>query len=118
DDQLAQAESAAGDLEAASTALAGVLEGPAPYLLLGANNAEMRNGGGMFLSAAELSFDDGALALGDVSPTAELVLPAGAVPVDGDLAGNWPWLDPGRDLRNLGLSADFPQSAEVAVRTW
>lgn len=117
-DQQACAVRGAAHLEATSRALADVIDGPAPYLLLGANNAEMRNGSGMFLSAAELRFDHGALALGDVRPTADLVLAPGSVPVRGDLAANWPWLDPGRDLRNLGLTADFPQSAAVAVANW
>lgn len=104
--------------EAATRALGRVLRGPTPYLLLGANNAEMRAGGGMFLSATTLRFDAGTMVLGDVRPTQELVLPAGSVPVDGDLAVNWPWLDPGRDLRNLGLSADHPQSARLAAQMW
>jgi hypothetical protein len=117
-DQRTQAAEAGRRLADTSRQLATLLEGPEPYLLLGANNAEMRAGTGMYLSAAELRFDDGRLALGDVRPTAELVLPEGAVPVDGDLGANWGWLDPGRDLRQLGVSADLPQSAEVAVRTW
>lgn len=99
-------------------ALGTVLDGPTPYLLLGANNGEMRAGSGMFLSAAPLGFDSGRLELGEVRPTQELVLPAGAVPVSGDLQANWPWLDGGRDLRNLGLTPDFPQSAALAVANW
>ncbi|CAN5804962.1 hypothetical protein BH10ACT1_BH10ACT1_33150 [soil metagenome] len=95
-----------------------VLDGPTPYLLVGANNAEMRAGTGMFLSAATLGFDHGRLELGDVRPTEELVLPPGAVPVAGDLAANWPWLDGGRDLRNMALSVDFPQSAPLAAANW
>lgn len=95
-----------------------VLDGPTPYLLLGANNAEMRAGSGMFLSATSLGLDNGALQLGDVRPTEQLVLPAGAVPVTGDLARNWPWLDGGRDMRNMGLTADFPQSAALAAANW
>jgi hypothetical protein len=118
EDQRSDAHQAAARLEATSLALAEVLDGPDPYLLLGANNAEMRNGSGMFLSAAEIHFDHGAMTLGDVRPTAELVVPEGTVPVEGDLAANWPWLDPGRDLRNLGLTADYPQSAELAVANW
>ena len=117
-DQQRAAVRGAGQLAAAADALAGVLRGPEPYLLLGANNAEMRNGTGMYLSAGELAFDDGDLALGEVRPTAELVRPEGSVPVAGDLARNWPWLDVGRDLRNLGLSADLPQSLPVAARNW
>lgn len=118
DEQRGSAASAADRLQATATALATVFEGPDPYLLLGANNAEMRAGTGMFLSAAEIGFDEGRLVLGEVRPTAELIAPEGAVAVEGDLGANWGWLDPGRDLRQLGVSADFPQSAEVAVRTW
>ncbi len=99
-------------------ALAAVLDGPTPYLLIGANNAEMRAGSGMFLSAATLGLNHGRLDLGDVRPTETLVLPAGSVPVAGDLAANWPWLDPGRDLRTMALTADFPQSAALAVKNW
>lgn len=117
-DQRASAERAAVNLRDTSMALAEVLDGPQPYLLLGANNGEMRVGSGMALSAAELRFDHGRLALGEVRPTADLVLPEGAVPATGDLARNWPWLEPGRDLRNVGLTADFPQSARLAVDTW
>lgn len=116
--QRDDAARAAGSLERTSLALASLLDGPDPYLVLGANNAEMRNGSGMFLSAAELAFSQGDLAMGDVRPTADLVLRAGAVAAEGDLARNWPWLEPGRDFRQLGLTADFPQSAQLAARTW
>ncbi|MCU1497100.1 MAG: hypothetical protein JWM47_1053 [Acidimicrobiales bacterium] len=101
-----------------TTAVAQVLRGPTPYLLIGANNAEMRAGSGMYLSAATLGFDDGRLDLGEVRPTEQLVLPPGQVPVKGNLAVNWSWLDGGRDLRNMGLSADFPQSAALAAANW
>jgi len=107
-----------GRAEQATKAVAAVLDGPTPYLLIGANNAEMRAGTGMFLSATTLGFDHGRLQLGDVRPTEELVLPKGSVPVGGDLAANWPWLDGGRDLRNLALSADLPQSGPIAVANW
>ncbi len=104
--------------EHATRTLADVLAGPTPYLLLGANNGEMRAGSGMFLSASVVRFDQGGLALGEVRPTQELVLPAGSVAVSDDLATNWPWLDPGRDFRNLGLTPDFPQSAAAAAEMW
>lgn len=117
-EQRAEAVDATEQMSATATALADLLEGPEPYLLLGANNAEMRVGSGMFLSAAELGLADGELALGDVVSATDVVLPAGAVEVTGDLGRNWAWLDPGRDLRNLGLSPDFPANAGVAVDTW
>lgn len=113
-----QATRGADRLEGASAGLADLFEGPSDYLLIGANNAEMRAGSGMFLSASELHFEGGKATLGPVRPTADLVLPAGTVTADGDLQANWGWLDPGRDLRQLGVTADFPQSASTAVRTW
>jgi len=114
DDTLATLERA----ERATAALRDVMAGPSPYLLLGANNGEMRAGSGMFLSAAVVNFEGGTLRLGEVRPTQELILPAGTVAVGEDLRRNWPWLDPGRDFRNLGLTADFPQSAEPATAMW
>ena len=121
DDLKAEHDDAVDGLQRARQtvdAVADLLDGPHTYLLLGANNAEMRAGSGMFLSAAPLHLEAGTLELGDVRPTASLVLPAGSVATDGDLARNWPWLDVGRDLRTLGLSVDFPQSAAVARRFW
>lgn len=115
---LADARLGARRTAAVSESLATVLDGPRPFLLLGSNNAEMRNGGGMFLSAATLHLDRGRMDLGEVSPAAEIVLPEGSVPARGDMASNWPWLEPGRDLRNLQLTADFPQSAELAAANW
>lgn len=116
--QQADAVRGTGRLHDVATAIEAVLRGPQPYLLLGANNAEMRNGSGMFLSAATLSLQGGEIGLGPVAPTETIVLPPGAVRVGENLAANWPWLDTGRDLRNLGLSADFPQSAAVAAVNW
>ncbi|MFN8017707.1 MAG: DUF4012 domain-containing protein [Acidimicrobiales bacterium] len=117
-DHQRSAAAGATELRDVSTALRSVLAGGQPYLLLGANNAEMRNGSGMFLSATELGFDGGHLRLGEVRPTADLVRPRGSVPVGGDLQANWAWLDPGSDLRNLAVTADFPQSARAAARNW
>ena len=70
-EQRAEAVDATEQMSATATALADLLEGPEPYLLLGANNAEMRVGSGMFLSAAELGLADGELALGDVVSATE-----------------------------------------------
>lgn len=117
-DQRGKGREAVRRLARVSDAVAAMLDGPSPYLLVGANNAEMRAGSGMFLSAATLGLDHGRLHLGDVRPTAELVLPKGTVAVHGDLAANWPWLDPGRDLRNVSLTADFPQVGSLAAANW
>jgi hypothetical protein len=102
----------------ASAAAVRLFEGPNRYLLVATNNAEMRAGSGMFLSAAEIVVRDGRLRLGAVNPTADLVLPEGTIPVHGDLETNWGWLDPANDFRNLGLTPDFPTSAALATRMW
>ena len=117
-DERDAAKRASQRLRAVSSGLSDLLAGPETYLLLGANNAEMRAGSGMYLSAAPLRFEDGHARLGEVQPTADLVLDPGVVVADGDLQANWGWLDPGRDLRQQGMSADFPQSAPLAIRTW
>lgn len=105
--------------ERLTAGLADFLQGPSHYLLVGANNAEMRAGSGMWLSAGPLDASAGRLDLGDVRPTDDLVLAAGAVPVtDPDLARNWSWLDPGRDFRQLALTPRFEVTAGLAQRMW
>jgi hypothetical protein len=96
--------------------LQGLLEGRT-YLVFGANNAEMRAGSGMFLSATTLTTKGGHLHIGDVRPTNRLVLAKG-VETPQELAQNWSWLDTGKDFRNLALSPRFAQSAEIASRMW
>ena len=49
---------------ASSTGFADFFEGPSDYLLLAANNAQMQNGQGMFLSAGILHVEDGRMDLG------------------------------------------------------
>ena len=87
------------------------------YLVWGANNAEMRAGSGMFLSATTLTTEGGHLDIGDVRPTNRLVLDEG-VETPPELTQNYPWLNTGKDFRNLALSPQFPQSAEIASRMW
>jgi hypothetical protein len=87
------------------------------YLVLGANNAEMRAGSGMFLSATTLTTDSGHLHIAKVRPTNRLVLGQGVETPD-ELAQNWSWIDTGKDFRNLALSPQFGQSAEIASRMW
>ena len=96
--------------------LQGLLDGQT-YLVFGANNAEMRAGSGMFLSATTLTTDKGSLSIGDVRPTNRLVLEEG-VETPAELSQNWPWLDTGKDFRNLALSPQFAESAEIASRMW
>lgn len=90
------------------------------YLVLAANNAEMRAGSGMFLSIGELGTADGELSLSDFRPTSDLTLqPQVAPPIeDADLADRWGWLVPNREWRNLNPTPRFMASAALAARMW
>ncbi len=103
---------------AGASAVADLLAGPRRYLVLAANNAEMRSGGGMLLSAGVLQTDGGVMTATEFRPTAELGLPPGAVPHEGDLADRWGWLQPNREWRNLGVSPRFDVTAPLAARMW
>jgi Protein of unknown function (DUF4012) len=102
----------------ASEALATVLDGPSSYLLLAADNAEMRSGSGMLLSAGLMVAADGRMDVSDLEPTEDLVLDAGVGGIDPDIDRLWGYAGPDRDFRNLLLSPRFGSSAEVAARMW
>ena len=118
DAELTDLRGAIGDMRDATDALAGFLQGPRRYLLLAANNAEMRVGSGTFLSAGVLKVERGNLELGDMRPIEEFEVPAGAVRIEGDLADRWGWLQPNREWRNLGASPWFDSQAALAAQMW
>jgi hypothetical protein len=104
---------------AGANGAASLLAGPQHVLVLMANNAEMRDGSGTFLSAATLDTSDGSLHLGDIHSTADLAVPgAGVQPFVGDMADRWGWLFPNREWRNLGLTPRFDTTAPLAARMW
>ena len=107
-----------GDAEVAARGLGDFLEGPSRYLVLAANNAEMRAGSGMFLSAGLLSAEDGHLSLADMDPTEELALDGEGVRLPPELDALWGWLHPGREWRQLGASPRFDVTGELAARMW
>ena len=120
DDKLGDVRQAVSDATVVTRGLADLLAGPRKYLVLAANNAEMRSGSGMFLSAGELTFANGEMSLGDFRPTGDLALsPDKAPPInDADLQARWGFLNPNREWRNLAASPRFPASAQLAVRMW
>src|SRR5207249_1363112 len=91
---------------------------PHRYLLLVANNGEMRAGSGMFLVAAPLQTDRGKVTLGPVHQTADIAVDSDEVPLTGDLADRWGWLHPNREWRNLGASPRFDVTAPLAAKMW
>jgi len=117
-DQVSQIRTRLEHASAVAGALGQILKGPSKYLLLVANNAEMRAGSGMFLNAGTLSFSDGHVHLGTLYDTGSIRVPKGDVKVGGDLGALWGWLDPGQDWRNLGLTPNFNEIGPVAVSMW
>jgi len=118
-EDLDQVRQGMTDLDVASRGLTALATGPSRYLVLAANNAEMRAGAGMLLSAGVLDVRSGQFDLGDMTDTGLLKLPPGAVPMAaGDLRDRWGWLAPNEEWRYLMMSPDFPANAELAARMW
>jgi len=98
--------------------LAGILHGPQTYLLVMANNAEMRAGSGDFLEVGTLTTADGRFHLSDLQPTVAIPVAPGKVTASGDLEARWGWLRPGVDWRNLGFTPQFDVNGPMAARMW
>jgi len=118
DSQLRQAGKRLHDGAQVLDALTAALAGPRRYLLLIANNAEMRAGSGMFLGVGAIEATGGALHLRPIHPAGELRLQDSGPALDGDLGDRWGWLQPGREWRNLGTTPRFDATASLAARMW
>ena len=108
-------------VDRALTGVTGVnqfLEGPTRYLVLAANNAEMRAGSGMFLQAGELTVDKGSFDMTELQPTADMQLPAPGTTLDPDVKALWSWLEPEREWRSLNATPRFDESARMAADMW
>jgi hypothetical protein len=116
--ELADVENAMGVAADGASSMAKVMQGPTTWLLLAANNGEMRAGSGMFLSATTVHFADGRMSLSDVRSLADMVLPQPVAVTDADLLARWGWSGLDRDFRNVALTPRFPASAEQAARMW
>ncbi len=117
-DQLTQTQAT---VDSASISLAGVgdlLQGPSTYLVLAANNAEMRSGSGMFLQVGTVTITDGAFELSDFVPAQELFLDQPGATLDPEMAARWGALVPNQEWRNLNLSPRFDESARMATEMW
>ena len=99
-------------------AVAATLSGPRRYLLLVANNAEMRAGSGMFLGIGTIEATGGALRLGPIRAAGEMTLPEPGVEPEGDVKDRWGWLQPGREWRNLATTPRFDATAALAAQMW
>ncbi|HVL02821.1 MAG TPA: DUF4012 domain-containing protein, partial [Acidimicrobiales bacterium] len=115
--ELADLQGSAGRARLGSAGMAELFGRDATLLLLLGNNAEMRAGSGMFLTVGTVTVSDGRLSVGEIVPTFDFQLPE-SVPVEGDLADRWGWLEPGREWRNLGVTPRFDVTAPLAARMW
>ncbi len=109
---------AIGQLQSASHGISEFLAGPSRYLVLAANNAEMEVGSGTFLQIGMLTVDHGSLRLDAMRSVSAYPVPVGAVPLTGDMADRWGFLNPNVEWRNLGSSPQFPSQAELATKMW
>jgi hypothetical protein len=116
--QLNKVRSSMVDVDDAALGLGQMTQGPTKYLVLAANNSEMRAGSGMLLSAGVMNLANGQFDLGPMTDTGNLMVPAGAVPVSGDLAARWGWTDPSQEWRNLAMSPRFADNAKLAAAMW
>jgi hypothetical protein len=122
-DELSEATQALADAASGARAAQGLLQGPRRYLLVAANNAEMRAGSGMWLSGGVLATANGELDLGEMRSLtdADLRPEPGSVtsgPLSQDYLARWSWAKPEEEWRNLMLSPDFPASAQLAAGMW
>lgn len=118
-DDLLEARRTLRDARTGADAALSLVTGPRRYLVLAANNAEMRAGSGMWLQGGTLVTGDGDLVLEDMVPLhLDADPPDGAVMPTGDLAARWGFLTPGDEWRNLMASPRFAESAELAVEMW
>jgi hypothetical protein len=103
---------ALGESDVALRGLNAWLAGPSRYLVIAANNAEMRGLGGMALQAGTVEVAGGHLTSGAFRPTEQLVM-ADSVGLPDGYRQLYGWLDPGREWRNTDTSPDFPVVAPL-----
>jgi hypothetical protein len=115
---LARLEPALDKVDAAAAAASQLFQGDHTYLLIAANNAEMRAGSGMALEVGDLRIDDGKLTLGGFRLASQMVHRYPGLAATGDLAARWGFDRPTLDFREILLSPQFPANAALAVRMW
>jgi hypothetical protein len=116
---LTRAVNGLSQARAATNAMLDLLGNKRNYVVLAANNAEMRAGSGMILQAGVITTDgSGKFSLGSIGSTADLLIPPPGVPMSGDLADRWGYFRPNEEWRNLGLTPRFDANAELAARMW
>lgn len=103
-------------VEGAASATSNLFTRDGRYLVVATNNAEMRSGSGMFLSAGILETGGGRIELGEMQTFTDEA-PA-SVQWPEELDALWGWVGRQGDLRNMMLSPRFDVSAPVAADIW
>ena len=103
---------------AASRAAANLLATPGQYLVLAANNAEMRAGSGIFLQGGVLTTGGGRMQLGPMRSTGPEAVPPPGAPVPPDFFARWGQLLPGVYFQNLALDPRLNVTGPMAVQMW
>lgn len=94
------------------------LAGPNTYVVLAANNSEMRVGSGMYLQVASMDIDQGRFTMGDFTASEDLLLSEPAGPFDPNLDPLWADMFPTAEWRNINLTARFDLAGRVAADMW
>ena len=121
DDFIRNRSELVDSLDRAIAAVKGIhafLAGPNTYVVLAANNAEMRAGSGMFLQAGSMSIDNGRFSMGDLKSTGDMVLDQPATEFDPELQALWGDFRPTAEWRNINLTARFDESGRIATEMW
>jgi hypothetical protein len=117
-DRLNKLRTATADATALAAGAAHLLSGPRRYLVLAANNAEMRAGSGMLLEAGSATFAQGSFTIGPMVSTNDINVPPGAVALSANLAALWGWVTPNQTWTSLATTPRFDETAPLAAQMW
>jgi hypothetical protein len=117
-DRLSELRGSLADASAAAEGVERLMRGPRRYLVLAANNAEMRSGSGMMLSAGVATFENGEFSLGDMRPSSDFNLAPGTVALPADLQRLWGFTPIGVDWRWLATTPRFEVTGRLAADMW
>lgn len=103
---------------AASRAAADMLATPGQYLLVAANNAEMRAGQGIVLQAGLLTTDNGTTHLVNMQSVGDLPVRLPGATVPADVEALWSKTTPSLFWQSLGVTPQFNVTGPIAAQLW